>query len=318
MDRATMLLGRVNAIEELSGRALQLRRANRIDAIHSSTAIEGNRLSLAAVVDIADGGPGFGPMRDVQEVKNALAAYDALDTFDPWSLDDFLRAHGLLTYGLIEESGAFRTVDLEIVSQTGAVLHTGSRHAKVPRLIGELLEWGQASPEHPLIVSSAVHYLIEHIHPFRDGNGRVGRLWQTLVLSRWQPELAWQPIETLIREHQQGYYDALQASHAAEVDAAPFIDYMLGIIIETLTAAEHSAKSGMRVGVNGGVNVGLSDQVLMLLRDEPGITAAGIALRLDKSTRTVERYLAKLTAAGTIRREGADKTGHWVLEEDPQ
>ncbi|MFZ1412952.1 MAG: Fic family protein, partial [Micropruina sp.] len=211
IEQIAELLGRVSAFEELSGHGLELRRMNRIAAVHSSTAIEGNALTLAQVEGVAKGEPVFAPPRDVKEVENALAAYDALDALDPWSVSDFLQAHGLLTAGLVAESGAFRTVDVEIVNADDAVLHTGSRVEKVPRLVAELLEWGHAATHHPLVVSSAVHFLIEHIHPFRDGNGRIGRLWQTLILGRWRPVMAWMPIETVIRSHQDGYYQALQA-----------------------------------------------------------------------------------------------------------
>lgn len=158
--------------------------------MHSSTAIDGNGLTLAQVTDVAMGEPVVAPPREVREVENALAAYDAIDDLDPWSVDDFRRAHGLLTAGLVTESGAFRTVDVEIVHPDGTVLRTGSRVAKVPGLVAELFVWGRESTDHPLIVSSATHIMIEHIHPLRDGNGRIGRLWQTLMLSRWRPILA--------------------------------------------------------------------------------------------------------------------------------
>lgn len=182
IDSIVELLGRVSVMEELTGQGLELRRANRIGSVHSSTAIEGNALTLAEVEEVARGNPIFAPPRDVKEVENALAAYDALATLDPWKADDFLRAHGLLTMGLVAESGEFRTVDVDIVGPTGEVLHSGSGYEKVPMLIGALFDWGRASKDHPLIVSSATHFLIEHIHPFRDGNGRIGRLWQTLIL----------------------------------------------------------------------------------------------------------------------------------------
>ena len=184
VERIIELVGRVSALEEIAHDPVELRRTNRLMSVHSSTAIEGNQLSLAQVQDVANGDPVLAPPRDVLEVENALATYDALDSFDPWNVDDFLRAHSLLTKSLVPEAGSFRTVDVDIVNAQGEVLHSGSRVEKVPRLISELLEWGSTSTDHPLVVSSATHFLIEHIHPFRDGNGRIGRLWQTLVLSR--------------------------------------------------------------------------------------------------------------------------------------
>lgn len=314
IEQIIEVLGRASAVEELSGRAPELRRTNRIGSVHSSTAIEGNRLTLAQVEDAANGEPVFAPPREVKEVENAFAAYDALDGLDPWSVDDLLRAHGLLTAGLVSESGAFRTVDVEIVHPDGTVLHTGSRVEKVPRLVAELLEWGRSSTDHPLIVSSATHFLIEHIHPFRDGNGRIGRLWQTLILSRWRPLFAWMPTETLIRQQQQGYYQALQASREPEIDAAVFIDYMLGVISASLTAYEKRARSEVdSVGVNVGANVGVNDAIVLLLRAEPTLSAAAIADRLGKTSRTIERHLTALKAVGRVRREGSAKAGRWVV-----
>ena len=309
IERIGELIGRVSTFEEMGGAVLELRRTNRIASVHSSTAIEGNPLTLAQVSDLADGVPVFAPPRAVREVENALAAYDAMGSFDAWSVDDLLRAHGLLTVGLVGESGAFRTVDVEIVGVDGTALHTGSRAEKVPRLIGELLEWARGSSDHPLVVSSAVHYLIEHIHPFRDGNGRLGRLWQTLILSRWRPVFAWMPTESLIRRHQAGYYEALQASHEPEIDAAFFIDYMLGIIAESLLDYEARVRSGdTHGGINGGINA-----VLALLRVEPRLSASALAGRLGVGKRTVERDLAELKSAGRLRRVGSNKTGFWEI-----
>ena len=309
-------LGRISAIEQLSGHELELRRSNRIGSVHSSTAIEGNALTLAQVAGIANGEPVFAPPREVKEVENALAAYEALDDLDPWNVADFLRAHALLTAGLVAEAGAFRTVDVEIVNAYREVIQSGSRVEKLPRLVAELLEWGSASQEHPLVVSSATHCLIEHIHPFRDGNGRIGRLWQTLILSRWRPVFAWMPIETAIRAHQAGYYGALQASREPEIDAAPFIDFMLDVVTEALTTyAGRALAESTRVGEGVGANVGASgaSAVLTLLRADPTLSAAALARKLGKTPRTIERYLAELKASGALRREGPAKTGRWVV-----
>lgn len=314
VEQIVELLGRISAVEDLLGSGLELRRTNRIGSVHSSTAIEGNALTLAQVEDLANGVPVYAPPRDIAEVENALTAYESLDDLDPWSLEDFLRAHGLLTTGLVTESGAFRSVDVDIVNADGAILHTGSRAEKVPRLIAELLEWGSASPDHPLVVSSAVHFLIEHIHPFRDGNGRIGRLWQTLVLSRWRPVFAWMPTETLIRQNQDGYYRALQASREPDIDAAPFVDYMLDVIAASLRTYESRARAAITdVGVNGGVNVGVNDAILALLRIDPTLTAEVLGVRLGKSSRTIERHLAELKASGALSREGSAKAGCWVV-----
>ena len=316
IERIVESLGRIGVLEERSGQALELRRSNRIGSVHSSTAIEGNRLTLAQVEALADGLPVHAAPREVLEVANARAAYDALPELDPLRVDDLLRAHGLLTAGLQPEAGEFRTVEVEIVGVDGTVLHTGSRVEKVPRLVGELLEWAAGSSDHPVVVSSAVHFLIEHIHPFRDGNGRIGRLWQTLILSRWRSAFAWMPTETMIRRNQGAYYRALQASREPEIDAAPFFEYMLDVIGESLGEYEAQARR-QDVGVNVGINVGVKARLIDLLRSDSTLSAAALAGLLGKTARTVERHLSQLKAEGRVRRVGPPKTGRWVVVEDP-
>jgi Fic family protein len=307
-------VGRVSSLEDVASDTVELRRTNRIWSVHSSTAIEGNQLSAAQVESVAEGIPVFAAARDIREVENALAAYDAIKSLNPWDVSDFLDAHGLLTQGLVKESGAFRSVDVDIVNASGEVLHTGSRVAKVPRLISELFEWGSASADHPLIVSSAVHFLIEHIHPFRDGNGRIGRLWQTLILSRWRPIFEWIPVESLIRARQEGYYQALQNSREPEIDAGVFIDYMLNVIEEALKDYERRARSAVAVAVSGrSIPTSGPDHVFDLLAVEPNLGVSELADRLGKTSRTIERYLRSLKESGRIRRVGSPKSGHWEV-----
>lgn len=323
VGRIYALLERVKISEERVADPVRLRRSNRISSVHSSIAIEGNRLTLEQVNAVADGLPVYAPTRDVLEGENALAAYDVLGSFDPCSVDDFLRAHGILTRGLMTESGAFRTVEVAVVNADDEVLHTGSRPGKVPRLVAELFEWAGTAEQHPLVVSSATHYLIEHIHPFRDGNGRIGRLWQTLMLSRWNPLFEWMPTETLVRRNQAGYYQALQDSHEPEVDAAPFVTFMLDMIESSLeqyiTTAEQSG-DGANDGARDGANLRLdaTDQaVLAALSQDRTLTAADLAATVGKSQRTVERHLAKLAQAGLLSRHGSDKTGVWIVNKAP-
>lgn len=306
-------IGRVGALEERSGHTLELRRANRIGSVHSSTAIEGNQLSLAQARAVAGGHPVHAAPRQVQEVANALAAYEALPELDPWSVDDFLTAHRLLTAGLQDEAGEFRSVDVDIINADGEVIHSGSRVEKVPRLIAELFEWGSTSSDHPVVVSSAAHFLIEHIHPFRDGNGRIGRLWQTLILSKWRPMFAWTPTETLIRRSQGDYYRALQASREPEIDAGYFVDFMLDVIAGSLAEYEAHAR-GTEPHV--GTNVGITDALIDLIRADPSLSAPAIAERLGRTPRTIERHLSELKAEGRIRREGSRKAGRWIVLEE--
>ena len=316
------LLERVKISEEQSGDVLHLRKLSRILSIHASTAIEGNRLTLAQVTDVINGKPVWGPPKDIREVQNAWRAYNAMTGYDPWSVSDLLLAHAHLTDTLIGESGQFRTVGVAVVRGDGVVLHRGSPTEQVPALVEQLLYWGKTSEAHPLIKSSAVHYMLEHIHPFRDGNGRIGRLWQTLILSRWNPLFAWMPVETLVHHNQALYYKALQDSHAGAVDCHPFISFMLDAIGNSLykyidVATQTTLDVPPNVGVNVGVSVGVNDQILDLLRQDPWLSAKELASLLDKSSRTIERRLKMLREQGRLRRVGSDKAGRWEVIERP-
>ena len=316
------LLERVKISEEQSGDVLHLRRRNRILSIHASTAIEGNQLTLSQVADVINGKPVWGPPKDIKEVQNAWYAYNEMTGYDPWSVSDLLRAHAHLTDTLIGESGSFRSVGVAVVGSDGMPLHRGAPSVQVPALVGQLLDWGKDSPAHPLIKSSAVHYMLEYIHPFRDGNGRIGRLWQTLILSGWNPLFAWMPVETLVHHNQALYYKALQDSHTGAVDCRPFIAFMLDAIANSLykyidVATETVADVSVNVPVNVPVNE-ISDKILILVRANPKATAQKMALALGVTDKTIKRHLKALREQGRIKRIGSDKTGHWeVIERLP-
>jgi len=316
------LLERVRISEEKSGDVLHLRKLNRILSIHSSTAIEGNRLTLEEVTDVINGKPVWGPRKDIKEVQNAWHAYNELPHYDPWSVDDLLQAHAHLTDALIEESGRFRTVGVAVVRGDGVVMHRGSPAEQIPALVEQLLHWGKTTEAHPLIKSSAVHYMLEYIHPFRDGNGRIGRLWQTLILAKWNLLFAWMPVETLVHHNQALYYKALQDSHTGTLDCRPFIGFMLNAIGNSLyryidVATETLADVPVNVPVNVPANE-VSDKILMMVQANPKTTAQKMATLLNKTTRTVERHIKELREQGRLRHVGSDKTGHWEVIERSQ
>lgn len=153
------------------------------------------------------------PPKDIAEVKNAYEIYERLDELDPYSLDDLLTAHGIVMRSLVEESGVFRTRSVGVVDSDGNVLHFGTLPQYVPDLVMELLNWAKASDVYMLIRSCVFHYELELIHPFADGNGRIGRLWHTLLLFKWNPAFAWFPIEPIIHDCQQEYYAAINTSN---------------------------------------------------------------------------------------------------------
>lgn len=238
------ILNRVAAISEAIGRltvltdqarSLRLRRINRIRTIHGSLAIEGNTLSEAQITAILEGKRVIAPPREVQEVKNALAAYDRFDTWKPSSEKDLLEAHQILMSGLIDEDGVYRHGGVGVMAGQ-QVIHMAPPADRVPHLMSDLFGWLNVTDAHPLIASSVFHYEFEFIHPFADGNGRMGRLWQSLILARWNPLFADIPVESLIFENQAEYYAALQES-THQTDSAPFIAFMLRMILDTVTSS---------------------------------------------------------------------------------
>ena len=181
-----------------------LRRESRIKSIHSSLAIEQNTLTLEQVSDVIDGKRVLGPPQDIREVKNAYEAYERVSSLDPYSVKNLLLAHKIMMEGLVKEAGTFRSKNVGVYAGT-QLIHAGTPAAYVPELIDQLFSWLKQSGLHPLIKSCIFHYEFEFIHPFADGNGRTGRLWQSLILQKWKPFFAWLPVETLIHEQQEGY-----------------------------------------------------------------------------------------------------------------
>ena len=229
------LVGQVGSISDLST-SPKLRRENRIKTIYSSLAIEQNTLSLEQVTAVLSGKRVLAPPKDIAEVKNAYEIYDHLAAMDPYSMEDLLAAHGVMMRGLVEDAGEFRSRPVGVVDSRGNILHFGTLPEYVPALIGELLEWTKTSSLPVLIKSCVFHYELELIHPFSDGNGRMGRLWHTLLLSQWNPLFAWLPVESIIHDRQQEYYQAINLSNA-QGESTPFLSFMLRIIKEALSEA---------------------------------------------------------------------------------
>jgi Fic family protein len=246
--------------------------------------------------------------------------------YDPWAVNDLLKAHANMTDTLIGESGQFRSVGVAVVRGDGVVMHRGSPPEQVPVMIEQLLTWGRTSEVHPLIMSSAVHYRLEYIHPFRDGNGRIGRLWQTLILSKWNPLFAWMPVETLVHYNQANYYRALQDSNEGK-DCRPFIDFMIEAIGNSLykyidIATETAVDVGVNIPANVPANVptnvpvsGVSDKILIIVRANPKATAQKMALMLGVTDKTIKRHIKDLREQGRLTRVGSDKAGHWEVVE---
>ena len=221
-------LGRLSNVNELE-KLPRLRKVSRIKSIHSSLAIENNTLSIEQVTDIFDGKKVLGSREDIVAVKNAFEAYKELDSVNPFDVKDLLKIHGIMMRGLVEEAGSFRSGNVGVFDENGNIVHTAPPVQIVNELINQLFEWVKNTDIQMLIKSSVFHYEFEFIHPFRDGNGRMGRLWQTALLSTWKPIFKYIPIESVIKDNQEEYYNAIIKS-TSEGKSNAFILFMLDVI----------------------------------------------------------------------------------------
>lgn len=226
------LVGRVSVTDKISMNPT-LRRTNRIQTIYSSLAIEQNTLDIEQVTAVLSGKRVIASPKDIAEVQNAYEIYDNMDKLNPYSIDDILKAHSVMERGLLNEAGEFRSRPVGVADSEGNILHFGTLPQYVPNLIQELLEWTEKSEIHLLIKSCVFHYEFELIHPFADGNGRMGRLWHTLLLSKWNPIFAWLPIESIIHDNQSEYYNAINVSNN-NGNSTVFIEFMLSVIKQAL------------------------------------------------------------------------------------
>ena len=209
-----------------------LRKENQIKTIHSSVAIEHNSLSLQQVTDVINGKHVLGAPNEIQEVKNAVQAYQLMQSLDAFQEKDLLRAHGLMMADLVDNAGRYRKGGVGVFAGEQCI-HMAPPADNVPFLIADLFEWISTTDTHPLVSSCVFHYEFEFIHPFMDGNGRMGRYWQTMLLSRWKGIFAWLPVETIVKKHQQDYYDAIAQSDA-QGNSTIFINFMLKCILQTI------------------------------------------------------------------------------------
>lgn len=288
----------------------QLRKQNRIKTITGTLAIEGNTLTEEQITAIVDGKPVLGTVRELAEVTGAIAAYDALPNFKPSSINDLLTAHGLMMAEVFRNAGVFRDKAVGI-HKAGIVHHVAPPAHQVSGLMADLTQWLKQAKDHPLITSSVFHYEFEFIHPFSDGNGRMGRLWQSLILSQWHPLFLSLPLESVIKDNQPQYYQALEAADQ-QADSTPFIHFMLAVIAQTLAQNAPAYTS-----VNAPVNIAelsTPDAILILVQGNAHLTRQQVADTLKKNVRTIARAMAKLQHAGRLKRIGSDKTGYWEVK----
>ena len=221
-------LGKLNGVNELE-KLPRLRRVSRIKSIHSSLAIENNTLSIEQVTDVIDGKRVLGPEEDILAVKNANEAYKQLENINPYKIEDLLKVHKVMMNDLVYEAGQIRTGQVGVYNEKGEVVHLAPPAEFVPEQLNQLFDWLKTSLANMLIKSSVFHYEFEFIHPFRDGNGRMGRLWQTALLASWKPVFAWIPIESIIKDNQEEYYKAITYS-TSQGKSNIFILFMLNCL----------------------------------------------------------------------------------------
>ena len=296
VERIGEFLGRISVDEGHPVSTPRLRREAQIQSVQASLDIEGNTLSLEKVTAVLDGKRVLGAPREIQEVRNAFAAYEQLDSLEPGNRDDLCRAHALLMYGLVDAPGTFRTTSVGI-QRGDDVVHVAPPAERISQLLDDLLEWLQTTEAHPLIASSVFHYEFEFIHPFMDGNGRLGRLWQTLILGRWKPVFFMIPIESVIRDQQTDYYGALSRSDDTG-NSTPFIEFLLTAIMAACRQLTGEVAGDVAVEVK---------KLLKALTMPKNRTDLQAKLQLKSQANFRERYLQPALKAGLIEMTIPDK-----------
>ena len=302
-------IGEINSLQD-SPYSVRLRKENRIKTIHSSLAIENNSLSLEQITAIIDGKRVLGNPNEIQEVKNSIQAYDLLLSLNPYKEKDLLKAHKLMMQDLVDRNGKYRTDGVGIFDGE-KVVHLAPPADRVPELMGNLFEWLKTCDVHPLIKSCVFHYEFEFIHPFQDGNGRMGRLWQTVILKEWKEIFAWFPVETLIKENQKEYYRVFGASDS-EANSTKFIEFMLSLILNTIKEIiETEKKVTQKVSVKVTAN---QKRIIDAIESNPYVTQEELANIVGIARKNIIANMKKLQENGLIKRIGADKNGYWELK----
>ena len=308
ISRISEKIGEINSLEN-SPHQVKLRKENRIKTIHSSLAIENNSLTIEQITAIIDGKRVLGSPNEIQEVKNAVQTYELLLKLNPYEEKDLLKAHSLMMQDLVSNNGKYRNEGVGIFDGN-QVVHLAPPADRVPLLMADLFNWLKTSDVHPLIKSCVFHYEFEFIHPFQDGNGRIGRLWQTVILKEWKEVFAWIPVETLIKENQSEYYNALNSSDK-DADSSSFIEFMLSLLLKTIdeiieTEKKITAKVSVKVTVN-------QQKILDVINENPFVTQEELAQIIGLSRKSIIQNMKKLQENGLLKRVGADKNGRWEV-----
>ena len=297
-----MSIGSITALMQDDAPNPILRKENRIKTIQSSLAIENNSLTIDQVTAIMEGKRVLGAPNEIQEVKNAIDAYHLMQQINPHSEKDLLKAHRLMMQDLIKENGKYRSSGVGVFGNEG-IVHLAPPPMMVPQLMADLFAWIKTTKTHPLVSSCVFHYEFEFIHPFADGNGRMGRFWQTALLSRFNPVFLWLPVETIVKKHQQDYYNVI-AECDAKGDSTKFIEFMLRCIkqsiddVKTLKATPKATPKEI---------------LLTLINHNNKVTIQQIATAWGINKRNAQNRINQYVDEGLIRRIGSARGGYWEI-----
>lgn len=297
-----MSIGSITALMQDDAPNPVLRKENRIKTIQSSLAIENNSLTIDQVTAIMEGKRVLGAPNEIQEVKNAIDAYHLMQQINPHSEKDLLKAHRLMMQDLIKENGKYRSSGVGVFGNEG-IVHLAPPPTMVPQLMANLFEWIKTTKTHPLVSSCVFHYEFEFIHPFADGNGRMGRFWQTALLARFNPVFLWLPVETIVKKHQQDYYNVI-AECDAKGDSTKFIEFMLRCIkqsiddVKTLKATPKATPKEI---------------LLTLINHNNKVTIQQIAAAWGINKRNAQNRINQYVDEGLIRRIGSARGGYWEI-----
>jgi len=285
----------------------KLRKKNRVKSITGSLQIEGNTFSEEKVTAMIEGKRVLGSVKEITEVEGAIKAYNHLDNYAYKNINDLLHAHQLMMHNLLTDAGSFRKGNVGVMGKDG-VSHIAPPAIRVTELMNNLFDWLSTTDEHLLVASCIFHYEFEFIHPFSDGNGRIGRLWQTVILKAYKDLFGYLPIESIVKENQQKYYDALEQS-GTNGECTVFIEFMLEVILKTVQ------KQVRNVPTNVPIHDPLKrlDEIVKLIKKDKSITLLKIAHKLKVSDKTIKRDIVKLKNENRLKRVGSLKAGHWEV-----
>ena len=274
-----------------------LRKKNRIKTLSGTLEIEGNYLGEEKITAILDGKRVLASVQELSEVQGAIKAYEKLDSFNFDNMDDLLHAHKVLMEDILKDAGSFRSVNVQVGD------HIAPQYSIVSNLMQDLFSWLKISDEHMLLKSCIFHYEFEFIHPFSDGNGRIGRLWQSVILNTYNPLFSLLPIESIVRDYQEEYYKAIEDS-TEESESTIFIEFMLEMILK---AIDDTKKSNLKSNLK-------SDQkALFLIKENKNITIKELCEIMSMSESGVKKVIKKLKDEKKLIRVGSLKAGHWEI-----